>query len=1067
MKTLVVLTLLATAAAHPKASNADAEGKLRRFYIAALELEWDYAPAGNLVNDDPDADIYIKNGPVRIGSKYTKVLFREFTDDTFQNQKPHPPLLGHLGPVIRAEVGDTIQIVLKNMALTSGRNFSIHPHGVLYDKRSEGALYIDGTSGADKFDDGIPPGQMHVYNWTIPESFAPTKDDENCLAWPYHSHRASERDVATGLVGMLFVCRRGILNDDGTRKDIDREIVLYLDEIAETASFVFEQNLKRCGNPGKCKYLFETKDPDFFTSNRMFNINGYVFGNLPRFEVYEKESVAIHLFSLYEDITNFYISGQTLKFRNHRKSSINYMVGSSLTVTLIAENPGTYLMSSMITPRHKAGMDAFIHILPAPSRTYYIAAEKRIWNYAPSGHNLFLGGSFSDNNTKGSDLHAQADNRIGRSYIKGLYIEYTDSTFTQRKYRPYDEYHLGYLGPVIRAEVGDTIKVVFRNRADRPYSILPHGVTFTKENEGFKYKDPDTGKYGGKIAQPGQTVTYIWNVPDDTAAPTDDDAPCLVHTYHSGVNMFKDLQTGLFGPILICKRGQDKKLNKHRFTASDREFFIFFLTNDENESWYIDENIQQFALDPSSVDKNDEGFIVSNEMPALNGFTWANMPGLNMFTGDHVTWYTFGLGTFDDLHVINMFGQIMTYDGNHVESKTIRPGAGLTLTSRPDRKGKWALVCPSHLADGMMATFRVFQSPTFHKTPKKHGSGRTRVYYIAAVEVEWEYADQKIDPVENTSLLNKTLPGYIFVKDNDKFIGSKYLKAVYREYTDYTFTKQVERGPEEEHLGILGPIIRGEVGDNIHVIFKNMASRPYSIHPQGLFYSKGNEGAEYKDWTYPSRGDRVPPGQLHLYSWHVSPESAPGPKDPNCISWIYYSATDLVKDAQSGLIGPIITCRKGILDSKNKRTDVDREFAVMFVIMNENDSWYLDRNIKKFAPNRVDHDKQFHKSNLMFSVNGKIFANIKGLVMQQDDVVDWHLFGWGTYKDVHPIHFHGQTMVLHTDKNHRVDVIELAPTVSETLQMLADNPGTWIIHCHDGRHIANGMQAVFTILKKH
>ena len=86
--------------------------------------------------------------------------------------------------------------------------------------------------------------------------------------------------------------------------------------------------------------------------------------------------------------------------------------------------------------------------------------------------------------------------------------------------------------------------------------------------------------------------------------------------------------------------------------------------------------------------------------------------------------------------------------------------------------------------------------------------------------------------------------------------------------------------------------------------------------------------------------------------------------------------------------------------------------------------------------------------------------------MKQDDLVDWHLFGWGTYNDVHPIHFHGQTMVLHTDKRHRVDVIELAPTITETVEMLANNPGTWIIHCHDGRHIARGMEAVYTIQKK-
>ena len=42
-------------------------------------------------------------------------------------------------------------------------------------------------------------------------------------------------------------------------------------------------------------------------------------------------------------------------------------------------------------------------------------------------------------------------------------------------------------------------------------------------------------------------------------------------------------------------------------------------------------------------------------------------------------------------------------------------------------------------------------------------------------------------------------------------IGNKYTKAVYREYTDETFTKQKVRRPEEEHMGLLGPYIKAEV----------------------------------------------------------------------------------------------------------------------------------------------------------------------------------------------------------------------------------------------------------------
>ena len=68
------------------------------------------------------------------------------------------------------------------------------------------------------------------------------------------------------------------------------------------------------------------------------------------------------------------------------------------------------------------------------------------------------------------------------------------------------------------------------------------------------------------------------------------------------------------------------------------------------------------------------------------------------------------------------------------------------------------------------------------------------------------------------------------------FIGRKYKKAIYRQYTDASFTKQKPRTEEEEHLGIMGPMIKAEVGDTIEVVFKNLATRPYSIHPHGILY---------------------------------------------------------------------------------------------------------------------------------------------------------------------------------------------------------------------------------------
>jgi hephaestin len=57
------------------------------------------------------------------------------------------------------------------------------------------------------------------------------------------------------------------------------------------------------------------------------------------------------------------------------------------------------------------------------------------------------------------------------------------------------------------------------------------------------------------------------------------------------------------------------------------------------------------------------------------------------------------------------------------------------------------------------------------------------------------------------------------------------------------------RAPGWEHLGLLGPIIRGTVGDTILVTFKNMVPGGHnlSIHAHGVFYTKESEGAPYDD----------------------------------------------------------------------------------------------------------------------------------------------------------------------------------------------------------------------------
>lgn len=62
----------------------------------------------------------------------------------------------------------------------------------------------------------------------------------------------------------------------------------------------------------------------------------------------------------------------------------------------------------------------------------------------------------------------------------------------------------------------------------------------------------------------------------------------------------------------------------------------------------------------------------------------------------------------------------------------------------------------------------------------------------------------------------------------DGTMGSTFLKAVYREYTDDTFT---ERKPlKHESDGLAGPMLVAEVGDLITVVFKVQLDRAWASH---------------------------------------------------------------------------------------------------------------------------------------------------------------------------------------------------------------------------------------------
>ncbi len=361
-------------------------------------------------------------------------------------------------------------------------------------------------------------------------------------------------------------------------------------------------------------------------------------------------------------------------------------------------------------------------------------------------------------------------------------------------------------------------------------------------------------------------------------------------------------------------------------------------------------------------------------------------------------------------------------------------------------------------------------------------AGKTRVYYIAADDTDWNYAP-KGNVLAGTTP-NDTVDANVWLKRGTDAEPPIFRKAVFHEYTDATFTHRQARPPAWEHLGILGPLLRAEVGDHFEITLKNNTLFPVSLHPHGVFYEKASEGSRYPDGRPASArgGDSVGPGQIYTYHWEVPERAGPGPSDGSSVVWLYHSHVDSMRDTAAGLVGAIIVTRRGSARPDGTPTDVDREFVTFFYIFNETLSRYSAVNTHLFAvgtaaanlgdkdekiamPMMMPGDSMFAgtpEANTFFGINGYIFGNLPGLKMKSGERVRWYLISLGGESDLHTAHWHGN-VVLHN--GHRTDSIELLPASMQVADMVPDDPGVWLYHCHVEDHMMGGMTAVYEVTK--
>eukprot|EP01094_Clydonella_sp_ATCC50884_P021664 TRINITY_DN4819_c0_g1_i1.p1 TRINITY_DN4819_c0_g1~~TRINITY_DN4819_c0_g1_i1.p1 ORF type:complete len:418 (-),score=94.93 TRINITY_DN4819_c0_g1_i1:393-1613(-) len=347
----------------------------------------------------------------------------------------------------------------------------------------------------------------------------------------------------------------------------------------------------------------------------------------------------------------------------------------------------------------------------------------------------------------------------------------------------------------------------------------------------------------------------------------------------------------------------------------------------------------------------------------------------------------------------------------------------------------------------------------------RESSTSTRTYYIAAVEdSSWKYAAEG----HTNEIYNRPFTEYeqTWTHRGGSQIGSTYQKARYREYTDEQFQKIKEPAEHDRHTGILGPVVRAEVGDTIRIVFANKLRFPVTFQVTGLSYSKKNagtvlpEGEETEESTEESTW--VKPESTKVYEYKVTRSAGPGIADPDSIVWTYFSTADEKRDVNTGLIGPIVVASRGDAFEDGSVGDAAREVFVLAGVLDENESYYLSENYqsKSENPNEVDvNDPVFIESNKMHMVNGFVYGcNPHSIEIPKGKLARWYFIGVG--EQPHSIRFLGAALDV---GGFKVSTIYLFSGATLTADMEPDEKGTFLFEAI-GEGAGKGMAAVYEVV---
>lgn len=225
-----------------------------------------------------------------------------------------------------------------------------------------------------------------------------------------------------------------------------------------------------------------------------------------------------------------------------------------------------------------------------------------------------------------------------------------------------------------------------------------------------------------------------------------------------------------------------------------------------------------------------------------------------------------------------------------------------------------------------------------------------------------------------------------------------------------------------------GPTIEAVEGDRVRIYVENRLPEPTTVHWHGVLLPNGMDGVAGLNQR------RIEPGETFKYEFVVRQHG----------TQMYHPHFDEMVQQAMGMMGFLV------FHPRRPPRRIDRDFAIFL------SEWFI-------KPGTSIPDPTVMLDFNVFTFNSRVFPGTAPLLARLGDRVRLRIANISMGS--HPIHVHGHTFRWTASDGGPLPEtawipetsINVPPGTTRDIELVADNPGDWALHCHKVHHTMNQM----------